>query len=391
MKGSLVIIGGGLRYDNYKIFDKITQLAGGKDKAFISIIPLASNHPMLYGNITQEAFTKTYNVDSELMLIGNCKELRNYETAVYDDEYIEQIKRSTGIYFIGGLQHRIPEALYTHPDGGKTPLLEAIWEVYQNGGVIGGTSAGAAIMSEIMFEDGEPLDIMKNGAQKSGCLGHGLGFIGGDVFIDQHFFARGRFGRMLVAMAECGYNLGIGIAENTAIVVTDGEWVEVVGYKGVCVLDLSQAKIDKNINEFNISNAIVTYLDRGDKYNLRTREVYPSDYKLRGLVINPNADNFVPFNKKPKFYGDMLANRALRDLMWDFIDNNQREVKGLAFSLIDGGKKKNLGFEFTFRKTKNSMGYYTGVLGSEDYTVIDIHFDVKPIDMNKPLYEYIIK
>jgi cyanophycinase len=389
MKGSLVIIGGGLRYDNDKIFNKIVELAGGREKAFISIIPTASNHPQLYGGITEKAFKEIYNIGCKLILIGNCKELRNYETEVYDENYIERIRNSSGVYFIGGLQHRIPEALFTHPDGGRTPLLQAIWDVYEDGGVIGGTSAGAAIMSEIMFEDGEPLDIMKNGAQRSGCLGHGLGFIGSGVFIDQHFFAKGRFGRMLVAMAECGYTLGIGIAENTAVIVTEGEWVEVVGYKGACVLDLSQASINNNLDEFNITNAIVTYLDRGDKFNLKTKKTYPSHYKLSGIVIKPNAEDFVPYNKKSRFYGDILANRVLRDLMWDFIDNKQEEVIGLAFSLIDKGEKKNLGFEFKFRKTENSIGYYTGVLGSEDYTVIDIHFDVRPIKMNEPLFGHI--
>ncbi len=390
MKGTLVIVGGGLRYDNHIIFDKMVELASGKGKARIAIIPSASNHPYIYGSLAVDAF-KSYGADAELIPIGNCEELRNYETAAYNQKLIDKILNSTGVYFIGGIQERIPQSLYNQPDGMKTPMLNAIWDVYERGGFIGGTSAGAAIMSEIMFKGGDSIDIMKNGAVNTGSIGYGLGFIGKDVLVDQHFFAKGRFGRCLKVMTETGYQLGLGIAENTAGVVTHGEEVEIIGYKGALIMDLTESTIDETLDGFNLQNGIVTYLDRGDRYNIRNRKTTPSHYKLNGIKIDPTAEDFVPYNTRERFYNDILANRVLRDMMWDFIDNNQKEAIGLAFSNNLSDMEKRKGFEFKFYKTKKSIGYYTGILGSEDYTVIDIHFNITPIYMPKRLYEYIEK
>lgn len=388
---SLVIIGGGLRYDNQTIFNSMIELAGGKTKAKIGVVPTASNHPQIYGNINVQTF-RNYGVEAELIPVYNSKDLKNYETTAYDNRIADRVRQCTGIFFIGGLQHRIPQAFYT-ADGKDSPVLTAIKEVYENGGFIGGTSAGAAIMSAEMFIDGDSIDIMKRGAGRGGFMGRGLGLIGPDILVDQHFFSKGRFGRLLVGIAEKGYKLGFGIGENTAAVVTNNDLVEIIGYKGALVMDLYQSKVNKNIKEFNIQNVVISYIDRADTFSIKRKETVPSNYKKQGIFIDPNAPDFIPYNDVERFYPDIFANRVLRDLMWDFIDNNQKEVIGIAFSgLPDPNETEyynRLGFEFRFRKSNNSKGYYTGVLGSEDYTVRDIHFDVTPIQMEKQLYTHL--
>jgi cyanophycinase len=116
--------------------------------------------------------------------------------------------------------------------------------MYRRGGVIAGTSAGAAIMSSTMFGRPKPvLATLKLGVTDGKEITSGLGFIGDDVFVDQHLLVRGRFARMLPAMlAKKGYKLGLGIDENTAMVVRPNRDVEVIGYKGALVVDLAGAK-----------------------------------------------------------------------------------------------------------------------------------------------------
>jgi len=145
------------------------------------------------------------------------------------------------------------------------------------------------------------------------------------VFVDQHFFAKGRFARTLVAMQQKGIKLGIGVDENTAIVVTNKDDVEVVGYMGALVVDLSRATRNPAIKEFNIKNARLTYLEKGDSFNLSTKEV----------LVNPIKDQLDP--KDPYFegkiaYNDILANTVLVDLLYNLIDNAEPEAKGLAFA-----------------------------------------------------------
>ncbi len=178
-----------------------------------------------------------------------------------------------GAYFAGGDQARITRAL-RRPDGSNTRMLDALWELYRRGGVIAGTSAGAAIMSSTMFGHPKPvLATLKLGLTDGQEITPGLGFIGDDVFVDQHLLVRGRFARMLPAMLQKGYKLGLGIDENTAMVVGPNRDVEVLGYKGALVVDLSNANARKG--DFNVSNVRLSYLDNGDRFNIASHSFHP--------------------------------------------------------------------------------------------------------------------
>src|SRR5205823_1884326 len=137
----------------------------------------------------------------------------------------EAFERSPVVFFTGGDQVRITSQL------ADSPVFECISRLYRNGGTIVGTSAGAAAMPEIMLI-GRRVD-ESNRVSTLG-MAPGLGLIEG-VIIDSHFAKRGRYGRLLGAVTENPHNLGIGIDEDTAIVVEAGTHFTVLGSGGVYV------------------------------------------------------------------------------------------------------------------------------------------------------------
>ena len=108
---------------------------------------------------------------------------------------ISQVREAGGVFFTGGEQSRIMQALVTS-DGKNTPLLEAVWDVYRRGGAIVGTSAGAAVMSHIMYRDARNvLETLQKGVSMGNEIAYGLGFLDPSWFVEQHSLARGRFAR----------------------------------------------------------------------------------------------------------------------------------------------------------------------------------------------------
>lgn len=122
------------------------------------------------------------------------------------------------MFFSGGDQLRISSQI------GDTPVEERVREIHERGGLVAGTSAGASVMSETMLVKGTSGESHKIGDLH---MAPGLGLVR-DVIIDQHFAERGRFGRLFGAVAHNPRELGLGIDEDTAIVV-EGERFEVIG------------------------------------------------------------------------------------------------------------------------------------------------------------------
>ena len=386
-KGSLVIIGGSERFRDRELWDTIVELAGG-DGAKIAVFPTAASGQPIK---TCAKLVQTLNragADAFIVPVAWSEVDRDVQEAVFDPELVDRVRSATGIYFVGGAQGRIVDALLDD-DREQTPMLKAIWEVYRRGGVIAGTSAGAAIMSHVMFRDAPPpLQILRNGVTMGEEIDDGLGFLDKNWFVEQHCLVRGRFARALVAMHSQKIPFGIGVDENTALVVKRGVEATVIGYKGVLIMDISQAKADSKMEGFSLKNVKLSYLDRGDSINLRTREVTPADEKLDDIKLDPNADDYRPYFDHRMFYTDILGNAAVADLLGRLIDNKESEAIGLAFSGIDARHQPSDGFEFRFYRGPDSKGWYTEDYGGEDYTVLDIHLDVRPIRIAGPLYEH---
>lgn len=384
--GSLVIMGGSERFRNRDIWEELRDLAGGSG-AKVAVFPTACSDPI---KDVRRVIATLEKFELEPFVVPLAPQGFDQQPAdvLKDPRWIRQVREADCVFFLGGRQDRIVDTLLL-PNGEKTPLLEAVWSVYRRGGVIAGTSAGAAIMSHQMFRDGpNPLNAMRQGLSQDKELGRGLGFLDHDWFVDQHALVRGRFARTIAAMHALGLEYGIGVDENTALIVENGNKARVVGHKGVLLLKLSDAQRDRSIKSFNLRNVQMSYLDQGDSIDLNTHKVTPAIEKMDDQFLDPNADDFEPYYNHKMFYADILGNCVVPELLGRLIDNQQSEAIGLAFNAGDAASEPSEGFEFRFYRGKDSVGWFTTDYGGEDYTVLNIHLDIKPIRITGPLYTH---
>ena len=375
-KGSLVIIGGALRDDNDAVWARIVQLAGGKN-ARIAVFASASASPERAGNYLIERLNR-HGADAFFVPVAERLDGADVRAAAEDPALAQAVRTAGGAYFSGGDQARITGAL-RRADGSNTQMLDALWDKYRRGGVIAGSSAGAAIMSATMF--GHPrsvLGTLQHGVADGRQITRGLGFIGDDVFIDQHLLVRGRFARMLPAMLAKGYKIGLGIDENTAMVVGPKRDVEVLGYRGALLVDLSNAATRDGT--FNLSNGRLSYLDNGDRFNLDSKAFTPAPEKVHGKL-----DANKPYWRGPLFSADILGNGTVVDLMSKLIDSDQLDAIGLSLD-SPNADRPDLGFEFKLGRVGETVGYQSAF--SEAYSVYNVRLDIRPIVVQKPLYQY---
>ncbi|MCU0365109.1 MAG: cyanophycinase [Ignavibacteriaceae bacterium] len=261
-KGHLVIIGGGDK-PSY-IMQKIVDYAGGPASKII-IIPNASSDPIGSAEYNVEEFINLGCTNVDYILFNRADADK--------DSLVKKLEGAKGIFFSGGDQ-----AFLTRDMLG-TKLLEKVYEIYNNGGVISGTSAGAAVMSEVMITGNELINkdstdifisIQKNNVE----VKEGLGFVK-TAFIDQHFIKRKRLNRTISVVLENPNLLGIGIDESTCIVVYPDETIEVIGENQVMIFDATNCRdvrLDKNGN-LGGENIIMHLLIDGDRFNLESKEV----------------------------------------------------------------------------------------------------------------------
>lgn len=374
-KGNLVIIGGGLRPDNGPVWEKIVELAGGMG-ARIAVFPTASLNPEREGR-NAVAYLNRHGAQAFMVPVSPRLPGTDVRKVVEDKELIAQVQSAGGVFFTGGDQARITGSL-RRPDGSNSAMLDAIWSLYRDGGVIAGTSAGAAIMSSTMFYD-PPLDVvpvLKNGVKPGKDTAPGLGFIGEDVFIDQHLLIRGRFARMLPAMLKHGYTLGLGIDEDTAAVIGPNREVTVVGHTGILVLDLKDASTDQARPHFNLANARISYVDNGDRFDMVKRSYTPS-------VGKEPLDKSLREHRQALFYTDIVANTAVAQLLEKMVDSNLESAIGLAFE-GPGSRTPERGFEFTFSLVPDSRVFVTN--REDAWSIYRIRMDVRPVRIAQPLY-----
>ena len=265
----LAIIGGRLEDDNAAIYDEMRRLAGGR----IVVFATASSVPDEVGAETVEVF-RAYGFDAVLAGVHGA----GAAEAAQDKAVADLVSDYGSVYFTGGDQSLITGALA--PGGRESRVLKAIRTAQRNGAMAAGSSAGAAIMSDVMISGGTSLEAATYGVvndpdQPGMLLEPGLGFFPWGM-VDQHFIKRGRFGRLVVGMLASGAKRGFGIDENTALFV-EGKIARVIGEYGVFVLDLSEAKIDRP--DRLIDNIGFSYADNGDSYDLETGEVLPGPGK----------------------------------------------------------------------------------------------------------------
>jgi len=216
--GGLVIIGGHEDKVHSTILAEFIELAGGSG-ARVAVVTTATKAAEDAFDTYREAFRQ---LGAHVMAV----EVRDRRDALADVD--PRLREADGFFFVGGDQLRLTSVL------GGTAVLGAIRDAHERGAAVGGTSAGASAMSATMIIEGRAQDAPRlEGVRMS----PGFGFLEG-VIIDQHFDQRGRASRLFSALAQNPSLLGLGIDENTAIVVGVAERTfRVVGEAAVTVVD----------------------------------------------------------------------------------------------------------------------------------------------------------
>lgn len=257
-KGTLVIIGGAEDKKGEKtILRRFVELAGGTH-AKIVVMTVATELPIEVGAEYVDVF-ETIGVADVRTFDVSSREDANRASAV------KAMELATGVFFTGGDQLRITTLL------GGTKLDAGIQKRLDTGLVLAGTSAGASMMSSTMIVEGTAETNPRLGIVN---MAPGMEFIDG-VVIDQHFAQRGRLGRLLSAVAQYPHHLGLGIDEDTAIVVNGTEF-SVIGKGAVSVVDAG-ALLYSNLGTLRSNDALTLcgvqlhILPAGQRFELRTR------------------------------------------------------------------------------------------------------------------------
>ena len=291
-KGKLIAIGGAedkgtdleageihrsnLNFFELGILRRFVEEAGGPSVQ-IEVITTASMIPNEVGNNYLNAFGRIGCTNVDMLHI------RNRQDAMRPD-YIERIQKCNAVMFSGGNQLRL-SAIF-----GGTAFLDLILKRYQSETfTVAGTSAGAMAMSNTMIYEGNAMRAHLKGEVK---ITTGLGLID-DVIIDSHFEKRGRFGRLSQAVASNPQCIGIGLGEDTGMLIIDGNKMEAIGSGLVVIID-GHDIIHSNIadipdgNPISLENLKVHFCEKGNGYLLKERKFLPE--ASEGAVIKKQVN-----------------------------------------------------------------------------------------------------
>jgi cyanophycinase len=276
-KGRLILIGGGEdREDDMVILREVASRAkGGR----LAVVTAASAEPDEMWKLYRRVFLDLGVKDVVHVAVDRRDD-------AYDEARIKLLDAAQVIFFTGGDQVRITAQL------GGAPMCDTLRKVYERGGTLAGTSAGTSCMSETMLVagGGEQSHKVKDGLQ----MAPGLGFVT-NVIIDQHFAERGRIGRLLGAVAQNPRILGVGIDEDTAILLEDGRF-RVFGGGAVYVIDaisesytnVSERDAEKAMSIFDVRLHIMS---EGDCFDLATRRPSRAEAGAPRLESDPGAES----------------------------------------------------------------------------------------------------
>jgi cyanophycinase len=276
-KGSLIIIGGNVGSQR-DIWEKFTELAGGKEKAVIVVVTTAAGDSAAFDHKDVEIVKKETGISNVTLLhTSDLKEANS-------EQFIAPLKKATGVYFVGGRQWHIADSYL------NTLTHKAFWDVLNRGGVIAGSSAGASIQGSFLWRGDT------KGAQiLVGDHTQGLGFLKSSA-IDQHLLVRNREFDLVDFIRKSPQLIGIGLDEATAIVV-QRDTLQVIGKSYVAIYDYNtiiksdekQLADSKGIDR--ISNGPFFFLSAGQKYDLAKRQVIREPRKPTGTDAKKTTDN----------------------------------------------------------------------------------------------------
>jgi cyanophycinase len=311
----LVIVGGGLQAENAAVYESVVEARAGDGP--LCVLPTASADPRESMDEAAERLAEYAGVGSTKGILISTED----PSQAREPSVVAELATCSGFYFTGGSQSRILDVFL--PDGDTTEAYRAVWQRWQEGAVVSGSSAGAAMMSRVMISGGGSDEAVTHGVaadrDSDGVqIREGMGFFEPGI-IDQHFLARGRVGRLLVSVLQEGSpRIGLGIDENTALVV-EGDSAVVLGTSGVVVVDSRSAQ---RTEPHRASGLRVTLAGAGDVIDLRTFEI------RRQRTKSP-----VPITEAPiELPEDPFARWAFLHLLVDLAESSTREA---SFALPD--------------------------------------------------------
>jgi cyanophycinase len=253
-RGTLVMCGGGGGTPD-EVFDEFVRLAGGKD-ARIVFIPSAAEFADVEHARSHFAEWEEYGCVSLIYI--DAKSRAEADT----EKFVEPLKKATAVWIAGGDQERLVN-LYS-----DTKLAEAVRDLLARGGVVGGISAGAAVMSQVMIRDG---------SNHEAVVGKGFGLIDGAI-VDQHFSQRGRYARLLGLLEDRPQLLGLGIDEDTSLIV-QGNHLRVMGNARATVILFGGddgARLVYRLKGGQEADLVVTRSVKSGRRNIRLRIQEPA-------------------------------------------------------------------------------------------------------------------
>lgn len=314
--GTVVLAGGGLKDDNRALWEALCQAArasSGKEHPRIAVI--GSGRPSLKvaeaayyqdegGHLSYQHLFQRYGLEPVFVPIA----IDAYRTVNSDPAVVSMVSGADAVWFGGGSQ-AYHARCFLQDDGSDTPLMAAVRAVHRKGGVVGGTSAGAAVMDEFTYGEGQshgyfltnsllyrPLSAMRDGQDSSlssegpgGGYTQGLGMVSDiDAAVDTHVDARGRYGRVMVAMRALKYRYGIALSEDTALFIK-GKRGTVVGADRVVVADGSAARYASG-GYFQVSDLRLSSLRQADGFDFTTGTPVSAKAPVVGTGASPGYD-----------------------------------------------------------------------------------------------------
>ena len=272
-KGILIPIGGNedkgieqnemytLEFIHEGILHHVVELAGGK-KSNIVIIPTASSIP---DEVIDNYMSAFQTLGCEHIEVVDIRERADSDLP----DNISKIQSANAVLFSGGDQSKITAKI------GNTEIHRILLDKYMNESfVIAGTSAGAMMMSAEMITGGNSSESFRKGVVG---MGKGMGFTP-DLIIDSHFIQRGRFGRLTEAVARFPKLVGIGLAEDTGLIIRNNNSFEVIGSGMVILFDgrnlehNNEAILDEGV-PMTLTNLVTHVLSNGDQFEINTRKI----------------------------------------------------------------------------------------------------------------------
>lgn len=269
--GTLLLIGGGLDDDNRPVYERFLQLAAAHGPARIVIATAATGEQDVEATDKTEAL-RTWAPRTEIEVVRR-------ETST--EATIAAIDHATAMFFTGGDQKRITDRYRPHDQ--STPEWQAMHRLLERGGVIAGTSAGDAMMGEVMFYSGGSATALgvaptptgkvlgedgdeENPTQLGPRIGPGMRFMP-EAISDSHFFERDRIGRLVAALESSGRRLGIGVGEDAAVEVDlDSGELHGISVAESLAVDISGLRR----NGFARTGIIARIVAQGDRLRLAT-------------------------------------------------------------------------------------------------------------------------